>query len=181
MLYLRITVTKTFLFLLVFSTFSERTSFITALPSVPISVSPGKNVTFHCQFHVHEKDKAFYEGVTVGVWQRGGIQITLMTVTSNRDIIINPKLDEEGPEYNDRVHALLSTNKTYNITSTISVVLTDVNDSHERSYGCSMYFGPYKEPIGSSVSIDVQGKNQSGGLLAQVCKGIDNQLICLVK
>ena len=148
---------------------------------MPISVSPSKNVTFHCQFHVHEKDKAFYEGVTVGVWQRGGIQLTLMTSTSNIDIIINPKLDEEGPEYNDRVHALLSTNKTYNNTSTISVVLIDVNDSHERSYGCSMYFGPHKEPIGSSVSINVQGKNQSGGLLAQVCKGIDNQLICLLK
>ena len=69
-LFLRITVTKIFLLsLLISSTFLERTSFITALPSAPVSVSPGKNVTFHCQFHVHEKDKAFYEGVTVGVLQ----------------------------------------------------------------------------------------------------------------
>ena len=140
-------------------------SFIRALPSVPISVSPGQNVTFYCQFHVHENDKAFYEGVTVGVWQRGGISLTLMTVTSNSNIIINPNLQEEGPEYTDRVHALLSTNKTNNNTSVISVVLTEVSESHEKSYGCTMYFGPYKEPVGSSVTIDVQGKNQSGRLL----------------
>jgi len=151
--------------LLISSTFSERTSFVTALPSVPISVSPGKNATFHCQFHVHEKDKALYGGITVGVWQRGGISITLMTVTSNGNITINPKLEEEGPEYNDRVHALLFTNKTNIDTSIISVLLTEVNESHEKSYGCSMYFGPYKEPVGSSVSIDLQGKNQSGRLL----------------
>ena len=101
-----------------------------------------------------------------------------MTVTSNRNIIINPKLEEEGPEYNDRVHALLSTNKTNNYTSIISVVLTDVNESHQKSYGCSLYFGPYKEPVGSSVGIDVQGKNQSGRLLVYACKVIANQNIC---
>ena len=88
-----------------------------------------------------------------------------MTVTSKGDIIMNPKLDSEGPEYSQRVHAHLSTNKTDSDTSLISVVLTDVKETHERSYGCSMYFGPYKEPIGSSVSIDVQGKNQSACLL----------------
>ena len=161
LLFLRITVTKIFLFLLISPTFLERTSFITALPSA-VSVSPGKNVTFHCRFHVHEKDKAFYDGVTVGVLQRGGISLTLMTVASNRNIIINPELAEEGPEYNQRVHALLSTNKTNNNTSIISVVLTDVNESHEKSYGCNMHFGPYREPVVSSVSIDVEGKNQSG-------------------
>ena len=161
LLFLRITVTKIFLFLLISPTFLERTSFITALPSA-VSVSTGKNVTFHCRFHVHEKDKAFYDGVTVGVLQRGGISLTLMTVASNRNIIINPELAEEGPEYNQRVHALLSTNKTNNDTSIISVVLSDVNESHEKSYACSMYFGPYKEPVVSSVSIDVEGKNQSG-------------------
>ena len=161
LLFLRITVTKIFLFLLISPTFLERTSFITALPSA-VSVSPGKNVTFHCRFHVHEKDKAFYDGVTVGVLQRGGISLTLMTVASNRNIIINPELAEEGPEYNQRVHALLSTNKTNNDTSIISVVLSDVNESHEKSYGCSVYFGPYREPVVSSVSIDVEGKNQSG-------------------
>ena len=56
---------------------------ITALLSAPVSVSLGKNFTFQCQFHVHEKDQAFYEGVTVGVLQRGGISLTLMTVASN--------------------------------------------------------------------------------------------------
>ena len=87
-----------------------------------------------------------------------------MTVTSNSNIIINPNLEDEGPEYTDRVHTLLSTNKTNNI-SVISVVLTEVSKSHENSYGCTMYFGPHKEPVGSSVTIDVQGKNQSGRLL----------------
>ncbi|XP_078379886.1 uncharacterized protein LOC144662814 isoform X1 [Oculina patagonica] len=141
-----------------------KTSFVTTLPSLPISVSLGKNATFYCQFHVHEKDKAFYEGVTVGVWERGAIILTLMTVTRKGDIIINPKLDKEGPEYSQRVHAHLSTNKSDSDTSILSVVLADVQESHKRSYGCSMYFGPYKEPIGSSVSIDVQDFNSNNSL-----------------
>ena len=88
-----------------------------------------------------------------------------MTVTSKGDIILNPKLDKEGPEYRERVHARLSTNKTNSDASIISVVLADVKESLERSYGCSMDFGPYKETIGSSVIIEVLGKIQSAHLL----------------
>ena len=131
-------------------------SIIKALPSLP--ATPGKTATFHCEFHVREEDKALYEGVTVGIWQRGGIYLTLLTVTNEHNIVINPKLDTEGPEYIHRVHGYLSTNKTNNF-SKVSVELTDVKESDERSYGCSMYFGPFREPLGASVTIDVQGKS----------------------
>ena len=131
-------------------------SIIKALPSLP--VTPGKTATFHCEFHVREEDKALYEGVTVGIWQRGGIYLTLLTVTNEHNIVINPKLDTEGPEYIHRVHGYLSTNKTSNF-SKVSVELTDVKESDERSYGCSMYFGPFREPLGASVTMDVQGKS----------------------
>ena len=46
---------------------------------------------------------------------------------------MNPELDEEGPAHSQRVHAHLSTNKTNSDTSVISVVLADVQESHERS------------------------------------------------
>ncbi|KAJ7381384.1 hypothetical protein OS493_001518 [Desmophyllum pertusum] len=143
----------------------ERSSLITALPSLPISVRPGENATFRCEFHVLEKDKGHYAGVAVGIWGKGGITLTLMTVTSEGDVIMNPKLDEEGPEYIQRVHAQLSSNKTDSDTQSIlSVVLADVTESHERSYGCSMFFGPFREPIGSFVSLDVQDLSNSNGL-----------------
>ena len=138
-------------------TFPEISSMITALPSLPIRATAGKSATFHCQFHVRKTDKALYEGITVGVWKRGGISLTLMTVTNEDNIAMNPKLDEEGPEYVQRVRGHLSTNKTNN-ASTILVELADVKESDERSYGCSMHFGPFREPLGASVSIDVLGK-----------------------
>ena len=72
---------------------------------------------------------------------------------------MNPKLDQEAPGYNGRVHATYRTNSTSN-TSMILVVLTHVQESDERTYGCSISFGAFKEPIGSSVRIDMQGKNQ---------------------
>ena len=140
---------------------AEKASFVKALPSLPISVRPGENATFRCEFHVRVQDKSHYDGVTVGVWELGGIVLTLMTVTSKGDIIVNPKLHEEGPEYVQRIHVHLSTNYTNDDVSVMSVVLTDVKESFERSYGCNMHFGPFKEPLGSSVSLEVQGRSQS--------------------
>ena len=66
----------------------ERTSFVTALPFLPVSVSPGKNATFHCELHVREEDNPFCEGVTARVWERGGIKLTFMSVTDKGDIIV---------------------------------------------------------------------------------------------
>ena len=131
---------------------------MTAFPSLPIPATPGQNVTFHCEFHLHETDQDLYEGVAVGVWERGGISLTLMTVTSDKRIVVNPKLIEEGPEYVDRIYGHLSTNETRNDSSVISVELADVKKSDERSYGCIMYLGPFREPLGTSVAIDVQGR-----------------------
>ena len=130
---------------------------ITALPLLLKPTKQDKNVTFHCEFHVDEDDRALFDGVAVGVWERGEISLTLMTVTSNYNIVINPKLYQEGPEYNQRVYGYLSTNNTNNATR-LTVELKDVTESGDRSYGCSMYFGPFREPLGSSLSIDVEGK-----------------------
>ena len=132
-------------------------SMITALPLLLKPTRQEKNVTFHCEFYVGEDDEALFDGVAVGVWGRCEISLTLMTVTSNYNIVINPKLYQEGPEYNQKVYGYLSTNNTNN-ASRITVELADVTESSDRSYGCSMYFGPFREPLGSSLSIDVEGK-----------------------
>lgn len=133
---------------------------ITALPSalqsLPIRARKGKNLTFHCEFRVAAEDEALYEGIAVGVWERGEIALTLMTVTKEYSIVMNPKLYKEGPEYSQRVRAHLSTNNSSN-TSKVLVELAEVKESDERSYGCSMYFGPFREPLGSSVSVHVEG------------------------
>ena len=128
-------------------------SMITALP---IRARKGKNLTFHCEFRVAPEDEAQYEGIAVGVWERGEIALTLMTVTKENSIFMNPNLYEQGPEYSQRVRAHLSTNSTSN-TLKISVELAEVKESDERYYGCSMYFGPFREPLGS-FSVDVEGK-----------------------
>ena len=132
-------------------------SMITALPLLLKPTRQEKNATFHCEFYVGEDDEALFDGVAVGVWERCEISLTLMTVTSNYNIVINPKLYQEGPEYNQKVYGYLSTNNTNN-ASRITVELADVTESSDRSYGCSMYFGPFREPLGSSLSIDVEGK-----------------------
>lgn len=129
---------------------------VIAFPSLPIRARKDKNLTFHCEFHVAAEDEELYEGVAVGVWERGEIALTLMTVTKEYSIVMNPKLYEEGPEYSQRVRAHLSTNNTSN-TSKVLVELAEVKESDERSYGCSMYFGPFREPLGSSVSVYVEG------------------------
>ena len=133
----------------------EGTSAITAALSPPLSVAPGENTSFQCEFHLGEEDKGVYDGVTVGIWERGGIYLTLLTLTRNEIIIINPKLDQEVPEYQGRVHAKALSNKTSN-TSVMSVEIKDVRESDRRSFGCSMYFGPYRGLLGASVQIDVK-------------------------
>ena len=140
---------------LAFLNTEEGKSAITAALSPPLSVTPGKNTSFQCEFHVGEEDKGVYEGVTVGIWERGAIFLTLLTLTTNETIVINPKLDQEVPEYQGRVHAKALSNKTSN-TSVMSVEIKDVRESDRRSFGCSMYFGPFKGSLGAYVHIDVK-------------------------
>ena len=96
-----------------------------------------------------------YDGVAVGIWERGGIHLTLLTLTRNETIIINPKLDQEVPEYQGRVYAKTWSNKTSN-TSMMSVEIKDVRESDRRSFGCSMYFGPYKGSLGAYLQTHVK-------------------------
>lgn len=136
--------------------FTARSS-ITAALSPPLSVTPGGNASFYCEFYIDEVDKSLYDTVTVGLWELGSVYRTLSTLTKHSNLIMNPKLHQEAPEYHERVHASYLSNKTSN-TSVISVVLLNVEVSDARSYGCSMDFGPFKEPVGTSVRIEVQGK-----------------------
>ena len=80
---------------------------------------------------------------------------------------MNPKLHQEAPEYHERVHTSYHSNRTSN-TSVISVVLADVEVSDTRSYGCSMDFGPFKEPVGTYVKIEVEGKITLDDLLRMI-------------
>lgn len=144
--------------------FTARKSSITAALSPPLSVTSGGNASFYCEFYIGEVDKSLYDAVTVGLWEVGGIYRTLSTLTKHDSIIMNPKLYQEAPEYHERVYASYLSNNTSN-TSVISVVLADVKVSDARSYGCSMDFGPFKEPVGTYVRIEVQGKIQLDNLL----------------
>ena len=54
-------------------------------------------MSFQCEFHVGDKDKVVYDGITVGIWERGGILLTLLTLAKNETLIMNPKLDQEVP------------------------------------------------------------------------------------
>ena len=137
--------------------FTAKRSSITAALSPPLSIASGGNASFYCEFYVGDIDKSLYDAVTVGLWELGDIYRTLSTLTKHNSIIMNPKLHHEAPEYNERVNVSYLSNTTSN-TSVISVVLADVELSDARSYGCSMDFGPFKEPVGTYVKIEVQGK-----------------------
>ena len=147
------------LFSILYNSAESVKSAITAAPSPPLSAAPGANASFQCEFRVGELDKSVYDGITVGIWERGGIYLTLLTVTKHEALIVNPKLDQEVPEYRGRVHAKTWANRTSN-TSMMSVEIEDVRESDRRSYGCSMYFGPFKESLGASARIGVQGMKQ---------------------
>jgi len=136
-------------------------SAITAAPSPPLSAAPGANASFQCEFRVGELDNSVYDGITVGIWERGGIYLTLLTLTKHEALIVNPKLDQEVPEYRGRVHAKTWANRTSN-TSMMSVEIEDIRESDRRSYGCSMHFGPFKKSLGASVRIGMQGMQDPG-------------------
>ena len=147
------------LFSVLYNSAESAKSAITAAPSPPLSAAPGANAPFQCEFRVGEEDKSVYDGITVGIWERGGIDLTLLTLTRNETLIVNPKLGQEVPGYRGRVHAKTWANRTSN-TSMMSVEIENVTESDRRSYGCSMYFGPFKKSLGASVRIGVQGMKQ---------------------
>ena len=131
-------------------------SAITASPSSPLSVTPGGNMSFQCEFHVGDKDKVVYDGITVGIWERGGILLSLLTLTKNETLIMNPKLDQEVPAYHGRVFAKTWSNRTTN-TSVMTIEINNIRESDRTCYGCSMYFGPFRGLLGAAVRLDIQG------------------------
>ncbi|CAH3192271.1 unnamed protein product, partial [Porites evermanni] len=135
---------------------AERTSAMTTVWSPPLSVQPGSNASFQCQFYVGEADEPVFDYVTVGLWERGGISSTLLTLTKRGNVIVNPKLNKEAPLYAGRVHGRQWKNTTTN-TSGITVKIEHVEESDEGFYGCSIFFGAFKGVLGESVKIDVQG------------------------
>ncbi|XP_068691316.1 uncharacterized protein [Montipora foliosa] len=131
-------------------------SAITATLSPPFSADPGSNNSFRCEFQIGDSDKSVYDGLAVGTWKRGGIYMTLLTLTKTKKIIFNPKLDQELPKYVGRVQAKTWSNKTSN-TSTLLIEFRDVRQSDEKTYGCHMFFGPFQGSLGASVWINVEG------------------------
>lgn len=130
---------------------------MTTVWSPPLSVQPGSNASFQCQFYVGEADESVFDYVTVGLWERGGISVTLLTLTKRGNVIVNPKLNKEAPLYAGRVHGRQWKNTTTN-TSGITVKIKHVEESDEGFYGCSIFFGAFKGVLGESVKIDVQGR-----------------------
>ena len=130
---------------------------MTTVWTPPLSVQPGSNASFQCQFYVGEADKPVFDHVTVGLWKRGGISLTLLTLTKRGNVIINPKLNKEAPLYGGRVHGRQWSNTTAN-TSGITVEIEHVEESDEGYYGCSIFFGAFKQVLGASVKINVQGR-----------------------
>ena len=130
---------------------------MTTVWSPPLSVQPGSNASFQCQFYVGEADEPVFDYVTVGLWERGGISLTLLTLTKRGNVIVNPKLNKEAPLYAGRVHGRQWKNTTTN-TSGITVKIEHVEESDEGFYGCSIFFGAFKGELGESVKIDVQGR-----------------------
>ena len=82
--------------------------------------------------------------------------MTLLTLTKNETIILNPKLDQEVPKYIGRVQAKIWSIKTSN-TSALSIEFRDLRQSDEKTYGCRMFFGPFQGSLGASVWINVEG------------------------
>ncbi|XP_068732343.1 uncharacterized protein [Montipora capricornis] len=137
----------------------ETKSAITAILSPPLSEAPGSNTSFRCEFQVGDPDKSVYDGITVGTWKRGGIYMTLLTLTKNETIILNPKLDQEVPKYIGRVQAKIWSIKTNN-TSALSIEFRDLRQSDEKTYGCRMFFGPFQGSLGASVWINVEDHSE---------------------
>ena len=136
---------------------SERESNIKAFSSQE-ALRSGENASLLCDFYVHDKDKPVFKGVILGLCARGGISLTLVSLTKEDRLIVNPDLDQEGPDYLYRTEATQQgLNKTSN-TTRVSLVLRNVTVAEDGVYGCFMDFGPFREPIASLVDIEVKGK-----------------------
>lgn len=146
---------------------AERKSAITATLLPQLAVAPGSNTSFLCEFQVGDSDKSVYDGITVGTWKRGGIYMTLLTLTKTKTIIPNPKLDQEMPKHVGRFWAKTSSSKTSN-TTTLSVEFGDLKQYHEKIYGCRMFFGPFQGSLGASVWINVE--DHSGQLKGRIAE-----------
>ena len=129
---------------------------IFGVSSDPIIAFEGSNVLFQWNLKGNLTSQPDFKGVVFGVWRNGYLATYLTTVTKNEQVIQNPHLKKEAPQFFGRVQWRGDLSK--------SLAVFQISAKDQMDYGLLLNFGPYRNSPSDSVSLKVEGKQSTQGL-----------------
>ena len=127
--------------------------------SDPVIAFEGSDVLFQWNLKENLTSQHDFKGVVFGIWRNGYLATYLTTVTRNEQVIPNPDLKEEAPQFVGRVQWRGDLSKSLAVFQ-----ISAVSSKDQMDYGLLLNFGPYRNSPSGSVSFKVEGKQSTQGL-----------------
>ena len=126
---------------------------ISRLSSDPVRTFQGSTATFQWTVSENLTSRPDFEGLVFGLWKNGYLATYITTVTKNEQIIPNPGLKDEAPQFDGRVQWTGDLSKFL-----AAFQISHVSSEDQMDYGIVLNFGPYTDAPSDSVSLEVKGK-----------------------
>ena len=91
-----------------------------------------------------------------GLWRNGHLATYITTVTRNEQVIPNPAIKEEAPQFVDRVKWKGDLSKSLAVFQ-----ISHVGSEDQMEFGIMLNFGPFRNLLSDSLRLEVQGENLS--------------------
>ena len=135
--------------------------------SDPVIAFKGSDVLFQWNLTENLTTPPDFEGLVFGIWRDGYLATYFTTVTKNEQVIPNPDLKDEAPQFDGRVQWRGDLSKSHVVFQMSAVSFKDQMD-----YGLLLNFGPYGNSLSDSVRLKVEGKKSTRGLKLIKCNYI---------
>ena len=125
----------------------------------PVIAFEGSDVLFQWNLRENLTTQPDFEGLVFGIWRNGYLATYFTTVTRNEQVIPNPGLRDEAPQFDGRVQWRGDLSK-----SLVAFQISAVSFKDQMDYGLLLNFGPHRNSPSDSVSLKVEGKQSNRSL-----------------
>lgn len=124
---------------------------IVRLSTNPVRVIKGDDAILQWAVHENITSPSEFENLVFGLWRNGHLATYITTVTRNEQVIPNPAIKEEAPQFVDRVKWKGDLSKSLAVFQ-----ISHVGSEDQMEFGIMLNFGPFRNLLSDSLRLEVQ-------------------------
>ncbi|XP_068732572.1 limbic system-associated membrane protein-like isoform X1 [Montipora capricornis] len=124
---------------------------IVRLSTNPVRVIKGDDAILQWAVHENITTPSEFENLVFGLWRNGHLATYITTVTRNEQVIPNPAIKEEAPQFVDRVKWRGDLSKSLAVFQ-----ISDVGSEDQMEFGITLNFGPFRNLLSDSLRLEIQ-------------------------